>query len=152
MDQYESPYGDNDDLEYYPDDFSPPPGHFVVTSVPATTHLRSSRRSAIPANTDSRLARLTDAYPTVTPDYYFRSTTKTPNQGFPTALVDVVKRFSVDPAAKVLVFPPSLTSYQRKELHRVAWFLKAGLKSESMGEGSGRCLVITKGDVVVEDQ
>ncbi|RUS18812.1 hypothetical protein BC937DRAFT_88310 [Endogone sp. FLAS-F59071] len=112
--------------------------HPVITSVPATTHLRSSHRSVIPASTDSRLARLTDAYPTVTPDYYFRSTTKTPNQGFPTSHADIVKRFSIDPGTKVLVFPPSLTSYQRRELHRVTWFLKAGLKSESMGEGSGR--------------
>ncbi|RUO96209.1 hypothetical protein BC936DRAFT_142421 [Jimgerdemannia flammicorona] len=154
--QYESPYGD-DEQTYYENDFSPPPSldrlrrspssrpsrrgkNFVPTptSVPVTTY------PSLPPATDPLLYLLINTYPTVTPAHYFRSTPKTPNQGFPTAHSDALRRFAADQAAKVLVFPTSLTSYQRKELHREAHFLAAGLTTKSVGEGKGRCLIVVK--------
>ncbi|KAL1923880.1 uncharacterized protein VTP21DRAFT_6915 [Calcarisporiella thermophila] len=85
--------------------------------------------------------------PYVTPEHYFRSTSRTPNPyAWSTSQSDALRRFWEDPVGKVLRFPPGLTSYQRKELHREAHFL-GGLKSMSFGKGEGRFLVVMKEDV-----
>ncbi|CAG8639400.1 1450_t:CDS:1, partial [Acaulospora morrowiae] len=86
--------------------------------------------------------------PFVTPVYFSHGATfeGLKNEDLTSFMIKVTKRFCGSDE-KVLKFPPELTGFQRKMLHRQAELL--GLNSVSFGEGEGRFLVVMKQDVEV---